>query len=96
MNIDDVTRRPKPASGGAKPENLDMILNVAVEVTAKLGSCTMTLSEVLSLAEGTIVQLKQKAAEPVLLCLNDKVVARGEVVMVENCFGIKITEMVES
>lgn len=85
-----------PGESGPGTENLGLILDVEVEVTAQLGTCTMTMGEVLSLAAGTVVQLKQKANEPVLLCLNDRVVAKGEVVVVENCFGLKITEMVEN
>ena len=76
-------------------DGMDIILDVKVEVTGNLGSCRMTMREVLELAPGTIVQLKQRVNDPVLLCLNDKVVARGEVVVVNDCFGIKITEMVE-
>lgn len=85
-----------PLEGSASPENIGIIMDVEVEVTAQLGSCTMTMGEVLALNSGTVVQLKQKASEPVLLCLNDKPVAKGEVVVVENSFGIKITEMIES
>lgn len=94
MNIDDVTK--KETEGTRETKNLDLILGVEVEVTALLGTCRMTMGEVLSLNAGTVVQLKQKAHEPVFLCLNDKIVARGEVVVVENSFGIKITEMIES
>jgi len=56
----------------------------------------MTMREVMELAPGTIVQLKQRVQDPVLLCLNDRVVAKGEVVVVEDSFGIKITEMIET
>jgi flagellar motor switch protein FliN/FliY len=84
---------PGDGSGG---DNIGMIMDVQVEVTAQLGSCMMTMGEVLGLSAGTVVQLKQKATEPVVLCLNDKPVAKGEVVVVENSFGIKITEMIES
>lgn len=81
---------------GTSESNLDLILDVEVEVSVQLGSCTMTMGEVLNLSAGNVVQLKQKRNEPVLLCLNDKVVARGEVVVVEDNLGIKITEMLNS
>lgn len=89
--MDNIYYSPADGSG----DNLNLILDVDVEVTAQLGSCVMTMGEVLALNEGTVVQLKQKAHDPVHLCLNDKVVARGEVVLVDGCFGIKITEMVD-
>jgi len=71
------------------------ILNVRVDVTGRLGRCRMRMQEVLDLDIGTIVQLRQSAKEPIELCLNEKVVAKGEVVVVNDSFGIKITEMVD-
>lgn len=80
----------------ALPANLDMFLDVPVIVTVQLGSCRMSMREVLQLNPGSVVQLDKLADAPVEVLLNDKLVARGEVVVVENKFGIKITEMVGS
>lgn len=77
------------------PGEFQRILDVRVDVTGRLGCCRMRMKEVLDLDVGTIVQLRQDAKEPIELCLNDKVVARGEVVVVNDSFGIKITEMAE-
>ena len=76
--------------------NLDIILDVPVKLTVELGSCQMPMREVLELAIGSIVQLDKVADEPVQLSVNRKLVARGEVVVVENQFGIKITELLGS
>ncbi len=81
------------AGGGDTHPNFGLIMDVEVEVTALLGSCEMTMGEVMGLSPGTVVQLKHNAAEPVELCLNNRVVARGEVVVVEDRYGIKITEI---
>ena len=78
------------------PPNLDIILDVPVKVTVELGSCQMPMREVLELAVGSVVQLDKVADEPVQLSVNRKLVARGEVVVVENRFGIKITELIGS
>jgi flagellar motor switch protein FliN/FliY len=78
------------------PANLDMFMDVPVVVTVQLGSCQLPMREVLQLNPGSIVQLDKLADAPVDVLLNDKLVARGEVVVVENKFGIKITEMVGS
>jgi flagellar motor switch protein FliN/FliY len=78
------------------PANLDMFLDVPVVVTVQLGSCQMSMREVLQLNPGSVVQLDKLADAPVEVLLNDKLVARGEVVVVENKFGIKITEMIGS
>ena len=92
--MEKTTKSPKEPE--SSDSNLDLILDVEVEVTVQLGSCKMTMGEVLNLTAGNVVQLQQKRSEPVLLCLNDKVVARGEVVAVEDSLGIKITEMLTS
>jgi flagellar motor switch protein FliN/FliY len=73
--------------------NLDVLLDVPVSLTVELGSCNMPMREVLQLGIGSVVQLDKSADEPVQLSVNRKLVARGEVVVVENRFGIKITEM---
>ena len=77
-------------------KTLDLVLDVIVKVTVQLGSCQLSMREVLELAAGTVVQLNQQASDPVGLYVNDKLVAYGEVVVVEDSFGIKITELVGS
>lgn len=76
------------------PANLDLFMDVPVVVTVQLGSCQLSMREVLQLNPGSVVQLDKLADAPVEVMLNDKLVARGEVVVVENKFGIKITEMI--
>jgi flagellar motor switch protein FliN len=73
---------------------LDLVLDVKVKVTVKLGSCSLPMREVLEMVPGTVIQLNQRASDPVGLYINDKLVAYGEVVVVEDSFGIKITELV--
>jgi flagellar motor switch protein FliN/FliY len=77
-------------------KSLDIVLDVKVKVTVQLGSCQLPMKEVLELAPGSVVQLLQHASDPVGLFINDKLVAYGEVVVVEDNFGIKITELVGS
>ncbi len=81
---------------GAGSPNLDIVLDVPVNLTVELGSCLMPMRDVLQLNIGSVVQLDKIADEPVQLSVNRKLVARGEVVVVENRFGIKITELVTS
>lgn len=77
-------------------KTLDIVLDVKVKVTVQLGSCQLPMREVLELSPGSVVQLNQQANDPVGLYVNDKLVAYGEVVVVEDHFGIKITELVGS
>jgi flagellar motor switch protein FliN len=74
--------------------NLDILMDVPVQVTVELGSCHLPMRDVLQLTNGSVVQLDKVADAPVELFVNRKLVARGEVVVVENRFGIKITELV--
>ena len=77
-------------------KGIDVVLEVKVKVTVQLGSCLLPMRDVLELASGSVVQLNQHASDPVGLYVNDKLVAYGEVVVVEDNFGIKITELVGS
>ena len=77
-------------------KTLDIVLDVKVKVTVQLGSVNLPMRDVLELSTGSIVQLMQHASDPVGLFVNDKLVAYGEVVVVEDNFGIKITELVGS
>ncbi len=77
-------------------KSLDIVLDVKLKVTVQLGSIHLPMREVLELAPGSIVQLTQHASDPVGLFVNEKLVAYGEVVVVEDNFGLKITELVGS
>lgn len=80
-------------AGPATPPNLEVLLDIPVKISVELGSCQLPMREVLQLAAGSVVQLDQAAEAPVDLYVNHKLVARGEVVVVEDCFGIKVTEI---
>ena len=80
------------ASKNASP-NLDVLLDVPVKLTVELGACQLPMREVLRLATGSVVQLDKIADSPVDLFVNQRRIARGEVVVVEDRFGIKITEI---
>jgi len=75
------------------PTNLQVLLDVPVTLSVELGSCQMPMREVLQLNVGSVVQLDKAADAPVDLFVNQKLVARGEVVVVEDRFGIKLTEI---
>ena len=76
------------------PANLNLVLDVPVSLTIELGSCQLPMKEVLQLNIGSVVQLDKPADAPVELSVNGKLIARGEVVVVEDRFGVKITEVV--
>jgi flagellar motor switch protein FliN/FliY len=75
-------------------QNLEMLLEVDLELSVSFGHTTLLLQEVLKLSSGSIVELNRSANDPVELLVNDSVVARGEVVVVDGNYGIRITEVV--
>jgi len=78
----------------ADETNLDMLMNVSLAVTAELGRCTMRVSDVLKIGRGTIVELDRLAGAPIDVLVNARLVARGEVVAVDDRFGVRVTEVV--
>jgi flagellar motor switch protein FliN/FliY len=78
----------------AEARNLDLLLDIPVGLTVELGACQLPMRDVLNLSVGSVVQLDKVADAPVDLHVNQKLIARGEVVVVENRFGVKITELV--
>src|SRR5947209_14727918 len=76
------------------PPNLDILLDIPVSVSVELGSCRLSMQEVLRLGVGSVVQLDKPSDAPVDLFVNRKLVARGEVVVVDDRFGMKVTEII--
>jgi len=73
--------------------NLELLYSVPVELSVQLGACMMPMKKVLELTPGSVVQLDKKADQPADLYVNDKLIAHGEIVVVDNAFGIKITKL---
>jgi flagellar motor switch protein FliN len=78
------------------PPNLNLVLDVPVSLTIELGGCQLPMREVLQLNIGSVVQLDKPADAPVELSINGKLIARGEVVVIEERYGVKITEVIGS
>ncbi len=76
-------------------ENIDLIMDVPLEVTVELGRVSKSISEILDFAPGTIIELDRIAGEPIDVLVNGKFVAKGEVVVIEESFGVRITEIVK-
>ena len=76
-------------------ENIDLIMDVPLEVTVELGRTSKSISEILDFAPGTIIELNRIAGEPIDILVNGKFVAKGEVVVIEESFGVRITEIVK-
>lgn len=79
---------------GGVPRSLDLIMDVSMRVTVELGRSSMTVEDVLSLGPGSVVELNKLAGEPVDVLVNEQLIARGEVVVVDENFGVRVTEIV--
>ncbi len=75
--------------------NLKLLLDVGIPISAEVGRTEMTLDEILSLGPGSIVPLDKRAEEPVDLRVNGKLVARGEVVLVDDVYGLRVTQILD-
>ncbi|MFU0826610.1 MAG: Flagellar motor switch phosphatase FliY [Lachnoclostridium sp.] len=84
-----------PQNTVAQPENIDLIMDVPLEVTVELGRTTKSIKEILEFSPGTIIELNKLAGEPIDVLVNGKYVAKGEVVVIEESFGIRVTEIVK-
>jgi len=77
-----------------QPRNIDLLMDVDLPVAIELGRTRMNIADILALGPGSVVELEKLVGEPVDLLVNQKCVARGEVVVVEENFGLRITELV--
>lgn len=98
----DVNVQPvsfQPFNMGVNPitqqENIDLIMDVPLEVTAELGRTSKSIKEILEFSPGTIIELDRIAGEPIDVLVNGKLVAKGEVVVIEESFGIRVTEIIK-
>lgn len=89
----------QPFAGDINPltqkENIDLIMDVPLEVTVELGRTSKSIKDILEFAPGTIVELNKIAGESVDVLVNGKYVAKGEVVVIEESFGVRITEIIK-
>jgi flagellar motor switch protein FliN/FliY len=81
-------------SVGSQDSNLDRILDIPLMLSAQLGNTRMLIKDLLQLGPGSIVELDKLAGEPLEVLVNERLVARGEVVMVNEKFGIRLTDVI--
>lgn len=97
QNVNVQSAQFQPFNAGISPllqqENIDLIMDVPLEVTVELGRSNKSIKEILDFAPGTIIELNKLAGEPVDVLVNGKFVAKGEVVVIEENFGIRLVEI---
>jgi flagellar motor switch protein FliN len=85
---------PKPAASAGGVQNIDLILDIQLRLTARLGQMEMPVSEIIKLSPGSVIDIDRFVDEPVELVVNDRPIARGDIVVVQENFGIKISEII--
>ena len=81
-------------ASGAPVQSLDFILDIPLKVSVELGRTKMSIREILELGQGSVIELSKLAGEPLEILVNEKLVARGEVVVVNEKFGIRLTDII--
>jgi len=76
-------------------EKIDLLMDIPVKITVVLGRTKKTIGEILSVEPGSVIELDRQVGEPVEITVNDRPIFRGEVVVIEENFGVRITEIVE-
>jgi flagellar motor switch protein FliN/FliY len=82
------------AGSSTKDRNLNLILDIPLKVTVELGRTKMPVSELLNLTQGSVIELMKLAGEPMEVLVNEKLIARGEAVVVNEKFGVRLTDII--
>ena len=84
------------AAAHAEPNNLNMLMDIPLQVTVELGRTKRTVREILGVSQGSIIELDKLAGEPVDILVNDKLIAVGEVVVIDENFGVRVTDILST
>ena len=82
------------ATSDAMPRNMDFILDVTLQVSVEVGRTRMSIQDLLQLGQGSVIELSKLAGEPLDIYINEKLIARGEAVIVNEKFGVRVTDIV--
>lgn len=99
----EAEKKPVSSSLKAQPDqperevsNMDLLMDISLRVTVELGRTRMSLHQVLELQNGSVVELDRLAGDPVDIFINERLIAHGEVVVVDDKFGVRITELIST
>jgi flagellar motor switch protein FliN/FliY len=82
--------------GEAPQKNLKLIMDIPLRVSVELGRTKMPVSELLNLGQGSVIELNKLAGEPMEVLVNDKLIARGEAVVINEKFGVRLTDIIST
>lgn len=82
------------ATAPSQSQNMDFLLDVNLQVSVEVGRCRMSIQDLLQLGQGSVIELTKLAGEPLDIFINERPVARGEAVIVNEKFGVRITDII--
>ena len=91
---DELKKGAGAAAKGGTDVNLDLVLDIPVDVSLRVGSASISIRDLVSLVEGSIVALDQDAGDPMDVLVNGRLIARGEIVIVDDQYGVRLTDVV--
>lgn len=91
---DEVFKQLDQDAGSAPARDLEMVMDIPVKLSVELGRTRITIKQLLELAQGSVIELDGLAGEPMDILINGYLIAQGEVVVVEDKYGIRITEII--
>ena len=92
--VDEEESAETAGEESGEPASLDLILDIPLAVTVELGRSKMLINDLLQLGQGSVIELTKLVGDPLEVLVNDKLVARGEVVVVNEKFGVRLTDIV--
>jgi len=96
IETDSTPTEPPPSPALETMTGMDTIMNINVTLSIQVGKTKMKLKELLKLSKGTVVELNKMAGEPLDILVNDELIAKGEVVVVNGNYGIRITDVTKN
>ena len=91
---ESAAKKKAPVLSAQSDRNLNLILDIPLKVSVELGRTKMPVSELLNLTQGSVIELNKLAGEPMEVYVNDKLIARGEAVVVNEKFGVRLTDII--
>ena len=92
--VEEYVEQTVEESGEQAERELDFILDIPLELSVELGKTKMIVNDLLQLGQGSIIELNKLAGEPLEVYINRKLIARGEVVVVNEKFGVRLTDVI--
>lgn len=94
LDTEEIKLSEADLESGAIPKNMELLMDVPLDVSVRLGQVRMQIRDLLKLNKGSLIEMEKEADEPLEIHVNDRLLAYGEVVMIKDKLGIRITDIV--